>query len=228
VQGRPKPEVIFKKGVYEVSEEKSRSGQCLSCHKEEARTRWDGAPHQANQVACNDCHKVHAPSDRMLVKKTQTEQCFTCHKEQRADTHKISNHPSQAGKVVCSDCHNPHGSAGPKLMKRNTVTETCYTCHAEKRGPFLFEHQPVNEDCTTCHTPHGSNITPLLRSRPPFLCQECHDGVHASGTPVGPNAAGNQNGFVGNPSANITGRACMNCHSVIHGSNSPNGGFLQR
>lgn len=228
VQGRPRPDVIFKKGVYDLSDDRQRSDQCLTCHKGEARTRWDGGPHQNNQVACNDCHKVHAPQDRMLNKKTQMDTCFSCHKEQRADTHKISNHPIQTAKVVCADCHNPHGSAGPRLMKRNTVTETCYTCHAEKRGPFLFEHQPVNEDCTTCHTPHGSNISPLLRSRPPFLCQECHDGTHASGTPAGPNAAGNQNGFSGNPSANIVGRACMNCHSVIHGSNSPNGGFLQR
>ncbi len=43
------------------------------------------------------------------------------------------------------------------------MNETCYTCHADKRGPFLWEHQPVNEDCTNCHTPHGSNITPLLK-----------------------------------------------------------------
>ena len=65
------------------------------------------------------------------------------------------------------------GSTGPKMLKKNTVTETCYQCHAEKRGPFLFEHQPVTEDCANCHTPHGSNITPLLKSRAPFLCQEC-------------------------------------------------------
>jgi DmsE family decaheme c-type cytochrome len=113
------------------------------------------------------------------------------------------------------------------------VTETCFTCHAEKRGPYLFEHQPVTEDCTNCHTPHGSNIAPLLKSRAPFLCQECHDGPHASPTPVGTAAAGNQAGFVGvtptfAPSANTGGRACMNCHVQVHGSNSPVGGFLQR
>ncbi len=228
VKGRPQPDVVFKKGAYEPSDDKTRAGQCLTCHKGGARSNWDGGQHQNNQVACNNCHTVHAPADKILNKKTQTEVCFTCHKEQRADTHKISTHPIQAGKVVCADCHNPHGSAGPKLMKRNTVTETCYTCHAEKRGPLLFEHQPVNEDCTNCHTPHGSNIAPLLRSRPPFLCQECHDGAHASGTPAGPNSAGNQNGLAISPCANITGRACLNCHSVIHGSNSPAGGFLQR
>ncbi len=77
---------------------------------------------------------------------------------------------------------------------KNTVTETCTTCHAEKRGPFLWEHQPVNEDCTNCHTPHGSNITPLLKSRPPFLCDECHDGPHNSQAPYGTAVAGIQGG----------------------------------
>ena len=98
--------------------------------------------------------------------------------------------------MACSDCHNPHGSAGPKLLAKNTVNETCYTCHAEKRGPFLWEHQPVNEDCTNCHTPHGSNITPLLKSRPPFLCDECHDGPHNSQAPYGTAVAGLQGGGV--------------------------------
>jgi len=108
------------------------------------------------------------------------------------------------------------------------VLETCYSCHAEKRGPFLFEHQPVTEDCTICHTPHGSNLGSLLRTRPPFMCQECHDGTHASATPAGPNVAGKQNGLTAAPNRNIVGRGCMNCHIAIHGSNSPAGGYFQR
>lgn len=229
VKGRAAPDVVFKKGVYAASDEKVRAGQCLTCHKGSGRTRWDGGQHDTNGLACNDCHKNHQPADKVLSKKTQTEVCFACHKEQRADSHKISTHPIDAKKVVCSDCHNPHGAAGPKLLKKNTVTETCFTCHAEKRGPFLFEHQPVTEDCTNCHTPHGSNITPLLKSRAPFMCQECHDGTHASQTAVGTAAAGRQAGFTGATlSNNTTGRACMNCHVQVHGSNSPAGGYLQR
>jgi len=92
----------------------------------------------------------------------------------------------------------------------------------------LFEHQPVVENCANCHTPHGSNITPLLKDRPPFLCQDCHDGPHASATPVGPNAAGKSTGYTGSASANNMGRACMNCHVQVHGSNSPAGAYLQR
>jgi DmsE family decaheme c-type cytochrome len=224
------PDVVFKKGPFEVSDERTRADQCLTCHRGKARTNWDGSPHQNNQLACNNCHQVHAPADRVLVRKTQTEVCFTCHKEQRADSLKISAHPIKEGKVVCSDCHNPHGSSGPSLVKKNTIVETCHTCHAEKRGPFLFEHQPVMENCAYCHAPHGSNLAPMMISRSPFLCQSCHDGPHASESPAGRAAAGNQGGFnpAAGPSSNLIGRGCLNCHSQIHGSNSPSGGYFQR
>lgn len=230
VKGRAAPDIIFKKGAFELSDNKARAGQCISCHKGTKRNNWDGGQHDNNQVACNDCHKVHAPADKVLSKKTQTAVCFTCHKEQRAQSHKISTHPIDAGKVVCSDCHNPHGSSGPKLLKKATVTETCFTCHAEKRGPFLWEHQPVTEDCTNCHTPHGSNISPLLKSRAPFLCQECHDGPHNSKTPYGSLTGGGQAvpGSPTLPNENAAGRGCTNCHSMVHGSNHPAGALLHR
>lgn len=240
VKGRAAPDIIFKKGVFALSDHKDRSGQCITCHKGGNRTHWDGAQHQNNGVACNDCHKVHKPVDPVLSKKTQTEVCYSCHKEQRSDSKKISHHPIGEGKVVCSDCHNPHGSTGPKLLKKNTVTETCYSCHAEKRGPFLWEHQPVTEDCANCHTPHGSNVSPLLKSRAPFLCQECHDGPHNSKTPYAGSVAGIQGGLTGtvvtapnkgtaaNPGSNQSGRACLNCHVMVHGSNSPAGAYLHR
>lgn len=230
VKGRAAPDIVFKKGAYELTDDKVRAGQCLTCHKGTNRTRWAGAQHENAGVACNDCHKVHQPADKVLSKKTQTEVCFTCHKEQRAESLKISTHPIDAGKVVCSDCHNPHGGAGAKLLKKATVTETCYTCHAEKRGPFLWEHQPVAEDCTNCHTPHGSNIQPLLKSRAPFLCQECHDGPHNSKTPYGTLTAGMQAapGTTVPPTENAAGRGCQNCHSMVHGSNHPAGSLLHR
>ena len=235
VKGRAAPDVVFKKGTYALSDEKTRTDACVTCHKGTARTNWDGSQHQKNQVACNTCHTVHAAVDKVREKKTQPEVCFSCHKEQRADINKMSHHPVGEGKVVCSDCHNPHGSAGPKLLKKNTVNETCFQCHAEKRGPFLWEHQPATEDCTNCHTPHGSNITPLLKSRPPFLCQECHNGPHNSKSAVGPNAAGfaaGQQNAAGTalllPSTQAAARGCMNCHAMVHGSNSPAGAFLHR
>ena len=130
---------------------------------------------------------------------------------------------------MCSDCHNPHGSAGPTLLKKNTLNETCFLCHAEKRGPVLFEHQPVVENCANCHTPHGSNITPLLKDRPPFLCDDCHSGkAHDASHLPGRNAGGQQVIGTTSPDKSMVGRACMNCHVMVHGSNSPAGQFFQR
>ena len=146
---------------------------------------------------------------------------------------KMSHHPIQEGKVVCSDCHNPHGSVGPKLLKEVTVNQTCYNCHAEKRGPMLYEHQPVREDCMTCHTPHGSNNQRLLRERPPYLCLDCHGGTDTStghnsnlfGTNFQP---GGSNFAAGSGVMQMLNRGCVNCHSQIHGSNSPGGRAFNR
>jgi DmsE family decaheme c-type cytochrome len=172
----------------------------------------------------------------VLNKVTQPEVCFTCHKDQRAQLHRISTHPVLAGKMGCSDCHNPHGSTGPKLLIKNSINETCLTCHDEKRGPFLWEHQPVSDDCTNCHTPHGSNNEPLLKARLPWLCQDCHSGDHARSVYSGANLAGGAVTSVNGtkpfqnqaPNAQIVGRDCLNCHSLVHGSNSPAGAKFQR
>ena len=127
----------------------------------------------------------------------------------------------------CSDCHNLHGSAGPKLMKRDSVNATCYTCHMEKRGPFVFNHQPVSEDCTICHNPHGTVAESLLKSRPPFLCQQCHN-QHAA---VSPALIGQVAAPLTFTMGNVTvtqGRGCVNCHNQIHGSNNPQATDWQR
>ncbi|MCL1961987.1 MAG: DmsE family decaheme c-type cytochrome [Desulfovibrionaceae bacterium] len=234
--GRPPPDMVFGTNKrttagFVPNDHEAQSETCLNCHKAGMRMRWPGSQHQANDLTCANCHPVHNAKDPVLVKDQQPAVCFTCHKEQRAQIKQISAHPIDANKLVCSDCHNPHGSPGPKLLAKNTVNETCFTCHAEKRGPFLWEHQPATEECTNCHTPHGSNITPLLKSRAPFLCDECHDGPHVSTQVAGPSVTGLQGGGVaagGNPSTLMVGRACMNCHVMVHGSNSPAGAFLQR
>jgi DmsE family decaheme c-type cytochrome len=207
--------------IFDPSDAAKQNKTCISCHEGGLRTHWSGSQHQVAGLACTSCHSIHQAKDPILVRATQREVCFNCHKEQRADSHKLSNHPIQEGKVVCSDCHNPHGSTGPKLLKKNTVNETCWQCHADKRGPFLWEHQPVTEDCTNCHTPHGSNIAPLLKDRAPFLCDDCHNGPHQSNNAIGPGAVPIIQG-------NATGRACMNCHVMVHGSNSPDGAYLHR
>ena len=234
VTPRPAPEVAF--GAKSKTPVDARNDACLACHKSGARTYWTGSNHQYRDLACANCHQVHAPRDAVLAKATQSEVCFGCHKTQRAQIHLISTHPILVGKVACSDCHNPHGSTAPKLMVKDTINETCYGCHADKRGPFLWEHSPVVDDCTTCHTPHGSTKAALLKARAPWLCQECHSGDHGAAINSGANLqAGNAttvNNLQGlanqSPRAQTNARACLNCHVLIHGSNHPAGAKFQR
>jgi DmsE family decaheme c-type cytochrome len=169
---------------------------------------------------------VHAAKDKVLAKATQFEVCFACHKDKRAEVNRPSHHPVLEGKVACSDCHNPHGSAGPKLMKRDSVNDTCFQCHAEKRGPFVHNHEPVAEDCGNCHNPHGTVVESMLKVRAPFLCHECHT-PHGGFIPqlIGSQVTGlaptTPNG-IGKGTTNLTqGRSCMNCHTQVHGSNNP-------
>ena len=237
-KGRARPDVVFgKDGVYEADEAPVQAAACLNCHKNGARSHWSGSQHESHDIACAQCHRVHMRSDPVLVKTTQAEVCFACHKEQRAQTHRYSTHPLDAGKMSCSDCHNPHGTTGPTLLVKNSVNDTCYTCHAEKRGPFLWEHGPVVDDCTNCHTPHGSNNAPLLKTRAPYLCQECHVADHGRTLYSGQNlpggaaatVAGTQtNALLQSPNAQANGRACLQCHSQVHGSNHPGGAKFLR
>ena len=233
----PKPDRTFSKNSKTAPLAKNEA--CLTCHqKDSKRHLWAGSAHEANDVACSSCHSVHAQHDKVRDKRTQPEVCYTCHKEQRAQFNKQSHHPTPEGKVSCSDCHNAHGSAGPKLMKRDSVVETCYTCHMEKRGPFVHNHRPVSDDCSNCHNPHGTVADSLLKARAPMVCYQCHSG---HGTPgiagiapgifgggAAPTTAQALLGASGNSAkanSNIEqARGCLNCHTEIHGSNNPNGG----
>lgn len=239
----PKPERTFGKGAKTTVE--SRNEACLSCHEKDAqRHLWQGSIHEARGVACSNCHETHTGNDKVRDKRAQPEVCFSCHKEQRAQIEKPSHHPIAEGKMSCSDCHNPHGSLGPKLLVKRSTNATCYTCHAEKRGPFVHNHAPVVEDCANCHNPHGTVADSLLKTRPPFLCQQCHDPAnHLAQVPgvagrVNPNVlasgASNAGSILTNGTNPLTagrntmnsigetqGRACLNCHTQIHGSNNP-------
>jgi DmsE family decaheme c-type cytochrome len=219
-KGGPKPDRTF--GKNSTTSMVERNEVCLSCHqKDPKRHLWAGSTHETRGVACTACHQLHTAHDKVRDKRTQPEVCFTCHKEQRALVNKQSHHPVLEGKVSCSDCHNVHGSAGPKLLKGDSVVETCYACHMEKRGPFVHNHQPVNDDCSNCHMPHGTSADNLLKARPPLVCYQCHSG-HGN-----PGVAGIAPQVTTGPKANTfieQGRGCLNCHTEIHGSNNPNGG----
>ncbi len=213
---RPKPAVMFGKASTTPMEE--RSAVCLTCHQGGKRIHWDRSEHAAADVSCASCHQVHAAHDKARDKMTQTEVCFACHKEQRAQLRRPSRHPILEGKVACSDCHNPHGTAGPKQLVRDTVNDTCYACHMEKRGPFVRSHEPVQEDCSICHNPHGTTTPALLKVRPPFLCQSCHEPTSHHSQVPDDSPVGGANPVLAQ--AVIMARGCLNCHTNIHGSNN--------
>jgi DmsE family decaheme c-type cytochrome len=228
---QPYPDIVFDgphKSPVEV-----RNQVCLSCHQgDQMVINWQGSQMQRAGVACTDCHKPHAAKDPMLVKSEQSQICFTCHQDIRADTYKYSHHPIREGLVTCSDCHNPMGSPGDtKELKEFTVNQTCYNCHADKRGPMLWEHQPVRDNCLNCHTPHGSDQPRLMKEPMNFLCSSCHSAeANQSGGAFG-GAHSVMTGPTGNAffnSALANQRTCLSCHSQVHGSNSPAGAFFLR
>jgi DmsE family decaheme c-type cytochrome len=195
---------------------KERSAKCLVCHEETRQlTNWKMSKHHDEDIACDVCHTAHSQKGK-LIKEDQSSLCYKCHQDIRSQANRQSHHPIKEGLIQCTSCHDPHGTFGAKQIKADTVNELCYKCHAEKRGPFMFEHPPVEENCLNCHTSHGSNHSKLLVLKAPQLCQACHDASGHSGAPLTAD-----NTFAGNaPNNRMYARACMNCHSNIHGSNA--------
>ncbi len=221
---RPAPDQAF--GKKAAANAQASNAACLNCHEGDKLMHWVGSIHARRDVPCSDCHKMHVSHDPATTREKIPDMCMSCHKEKRAQFARPNHHPVPEGKMVCTDCHNPHGSAGPKLMKKDSVNETCFTCHMDYRGPFLWSHPAVLQDCTLCHNPHGTVTAGLLKMRPPFLCQQCHEPANhrgnfpsVGGANVNSNAVG-ANGLV-------QGRGCMNCHTNLHGgsnsTDSPSG-----
>ena len=217
-------------------------------HLPHAATATSRSGHPAS-TRCNDvtCSQLpqhprqgaHPPAVNKFVTTflpNQADVCGTCHQPIRAANFKPSHHPIIEGKVKCSDCHNPHGALSPAMVKQPTINDQCYSCHADKRGPYVFNHPPVEENCATCHNPHGSVHAKLLNEQAPNLCQDCHDGRGTPARSTAPPGLGLPPGRhdptahtaptrPGQPNAGVNtrlvARACLNCHNAIHGSNAP-------
>lgn len=205
------------------------SQPCLSCHQADHAREWAVSEHAANDVGCTDCHQIHqsgkAPPHSLV--KPEPELCFSCHRKLRAKFSSSSHHPVREGRMTCSSCHDTHGSPGEHMLRTAERTnDLCDTCHAGKKGPFMFEHAPVEESCTTCHDPHGTVANNLLKQGEPFLCLQCHE-MHFHNARISPTspvnlAAGgsiNPNGATGFQRA--FGTRCTTCHARIHGSDTP-------
>jgi DmsE family decaheme c-type cytochrome len=235
---KAKPDNPFRKGVPAAKQ----AEVCLSCHSGNRNLAfWTSGKHALNDIACTNCHSIHGKSLAPSVNKftttflpNQAETCWSCHPQIRAANFKPSHHPIIEGKIKCTDCHNPHGALSPAMVKQATINDQCYSCHADKRGPYVFNHPPVEENCATCHNPHGSVHARLLNEQAPNLCQDCHEGSRHPGTIYGaaggwvcaegdPNPACAGRTGQPNPAVNtrLIARGCVNCHNAVHGSNAP-------
>ena len=69
---QPHPDRMFsKKSPLPASE---RSAACLSCHAKDAkRALWAGSQHDAADIACSACHKIHDNHDMVRERPTQAE-----------------------------------------------------------------------------------------------------------------------------------------------------------
>ena len=218
----------------------TKAGVCMNCHGSDRQLAfWEAGQHRKNEVACSNCHSVHGtpgagatialnkpnPSVapyQTTVRQLQYETCTACHKQIRSQLLKPSHHPIIEGRVKCTDCHNPHGALSQAMVKAESIPALCTGCHTEKRGPFVFEHPPVEENCLICHNPHGSNHNRLLVEKAPNLCQDCHDASKHPGTVY--DASGGWNPIPPRnavPNTRLIVRGCVNCHFQIHGSNAP-------
>ncbi|NQV68815.1 MAG: DmsE family decaheme c-type cytochrome [Pseudohongiella sp.] len=219
------PTVVFGAGggLFASSSVEAQNQACLSCHQTEDRVLWAASVHESADLACVSCHTIHPGPNATGSLLPDIDTCMSCHLEKRSQLNRRSHHPLKEGLMTCADCHNPHGSNAESLLAKSTVNETCTTCHTEKRGPFLWEHQPVSEDCTTCHNPHGTTQASMLSVRPPFLCQGCHSEAYHPSTVY----SGDDIPVVG-AAQQLLGSACTNCHTEVHGSNHPSGSRLTR
>ncbi len=202
---------------------------CLRCHSQTlSRANIRRSTHTQEDVVCTNCHSIHKPATpKFLLAKQQTELCYSCHATARAQFSMPFKHRVNEGVMQCTDCHNPHGAfdptwrmaSRPRMMEqREGNAEPCVACHTEKRGPWVYEHDPVQVGgCETCHQPHGSTNARMLR-RPTVMqvCIECHNGQGTFG--------GFKNGVANPPSdhnlANPRYQNCTTCHARIHGSNT--------
>jgi len=217
-----------------------QSNTCLACHSGSRHlTFWESSKHSKADVSCANCHLIHGGPRNPNVapfttsfRPNEADLCGTCHQQVRAAIMKPSHHPIIENKMKCSDCHNPHGALSPVMLRQESINAQCTSCHADKRGPFVFPHPPVDENCLSCHNPHGSVHYMLTNEHVPNLCQDCHDWSKHPGsfyqgdkgwlTPQGaPNSS---------VSTRLIARSCLNCHNAVHGSNAPGarGKFLTR
>jgi DmsE family decaheme c-type cytochrome len=207
---------------------------CLGCHASASGMgAWPAGEHALAGVSCADCHEVHGDPRQLghtvlgARPVDLQERCYDCHPEVRAQVRMPSRHPISEGHMTCAACHDPHGANPGLLATPNRVNDLCVDCHPAQHGPFVFQHEPVEESCLLCHQPHGAVADKLLAQTEPFLCLQCHEAHFHAGlespedtTPtfgtIEPNTWENPFGEFGMKRAFLT--RCTQCHQSVHGS----------
>jgi len=128
--------------------------------------------------------------------------------------------------MTCASCHDTHTDTEFQLKTRQRTNDLCYTCHLDKEGPFIFEHEPVQEDCMQCHEPHGTVANRLLTANEFMLCLQCHEfhfhaGYEAAEDEWEVGGITRESPF-GAQSFNVAFTTkCSQCHQRVHGSDLP-------
>ncbi len=198
--------------------------QCSACHETLAQ-RFQQSEHyrslavneESRQRFCESCHgagSLHAdkaaevrPEASRFIFRENPDACFNCHLDIRAQFSLPYRHPVMEGRIRCSSCHDIHGEKRTRRLWFSRQ-ETCFQCHPEVRGPFIWEHEAVQEGCENCHSPHGSPRRKLLTQDGRNLCLKCHV---TSGFPL-------IGSFNHRELISATAR-CVDCHTRVHGSN---------
>jgi predicted CXXCH cytochrome family protein len=140
--------------------------------------------------------------------------CYQCHLDVRGQFNLPNHHPVPEGRMTCIQCHPPHkgiahAGGSTQLLSQE---ENCTQCHESQKGPFVFEHEAMNEGCTACHSPHGSINPKMLLERNANLCFKCHFQQIKDGSTI----------LIGgiDHTDKIREGACWSagCHEAVHGS----------
>ena len=188
---------------------------CLGCHGSDFPSAHE-APHYG-RVSCWTCHSEAALHSRPEGAVDGTARrhfnwklCTACHNYVAAEFRLQYRHPVEEGLMDCLDCHDIHGKATVlQAGSAGVQRSACLQCHPEQRGPYLFEHQPVEKGCSDCHRPHGSWNRSLMVSTGNGVCLTCHMQSSFPGIGKVPHNF-RLNG----------GARCWDCHSDVHGSNT--------
>lgn len=183
---------------------KDIKASCLKCHKARIdATEWKMGPHNAVDIKCMDCHKVHDRKfDFQLKEKDSLTLCYKCHTTTKVEFETSRSHHPVNDETGCVICHDPHGEPDSTLRSR-VMENKCDSCHVDTAGPFIFQHlsgtSDFGEGCASCHYNHASSNLNLLKANGRALCLSCHTDM----------------------ADHRVGATCWTsgCHSQIHGSN---------